>query len=316
MATVTQPKPQRAASSSRIGAGVAVALITGVGALLRFLHLGHRGLWFDEAISVGIAQLNWLDMRKVLMNREANMTLYYVLLHYWVKVGTSEYFLRSLSALFAIATLPLIYLLGKRLIGTRTGIAATALLALNGYHLRYSQEARGYSLVVLLVVVSSLLFVKAVERKSRSVWNWYTAVSILSVYAHLFAALVTAAQCASLLFAERREGRVHELKRSARWIALGCFPLAWFVAFKDKGQIDWIARPSFYGVYECFFDLAGHGSNLLLAVYAAAALAAVLFVWTAQRSFRWRLGLLISWLLLPIIVALAVSFRKPVLYPR
>jgi hypothetical protein len=46
------------------------------------------------------------------------------------------------------------------------------------------------------------------------------------------------------------------------------------------------------------------------------ALAAVVLAWTAPRSSRWRVGLLILWLLLPIGVALAVSFRKPIFYPR
>src|SRR6202011_1466619 len=104
------------------------------------------------------------------------------------------------SLFCGVALIPVIYLLGKELFKQSVGLLAAVLVALNLFQIQYSQEARAYSLVVLLVTNSSLLFVRFLKQQSTTYWIAYVVVSALAVYAHIFAVLVLGAQVASLIF--------------------------------------------------------------------------------------------------------------------
>ena len=78
------------------------------------------------------------------------MGVYFLLLHFWLMLGSSLGFLRGLSVLFSVATIPVIYALGARLFGRNAGLIAAWLLAINAFHIRYAQEIRGYAMVALL----------------------------------------------------------------------------------------------------------------------------------------------------------------------
>ena len=177
-----------------------LALLSAVAAVLRFLFLARKPFWFDEAFSVEIARLSWHDFVHLLWWREANMSLYYVLLRGWLSVhlnpGFSPFFIRSLSVLVSLATLPAIFWLGSKLFDRRVGLIAVALLSCNAYHIRYAQEARSYSLFVLLATLSSGFFVACVREPARSERNrWgYVLSSALAVYAHFYALLLVVAQ--------------------------------------------------------------------------------------------------------------------------
>jgi mannosyltransferase len=96
-----------------------------------------------KAFRVEIARLPWRPFFYVLRHREINMALYYVLLHVWLSLGSTEAFIRGLSVLFSLATVPVLYALGVRVGGRMAGLLAAWLLAINAYHVRYAQEARG-----------------------------------------------------------------------------------------------------------------------------------------------------------------------------
>src|SRR5467141_2497952 len=80
-----------------------LALLAAVATMLRFLFLARKPFWFDEAFSVEIARLSWHDFVHLLWWREANMSLYYVLLRGWLGVhlrsGFSPFYIRSFSVL-------------------------------------------------------------------------------------------------------------------------------------------------------------------------------------------------------------------------
>ncbi len=162
-----------------VTAGVAVAVAAGVAA--RFVPRG--ALWLDEALSANIAELGPSGAADAL-RREGHPPLYYWILDVWSSVvGDSPWALRSLSGLFGVATLPLIWLAGRRMVlrqdptatlrARRTATAALVVAALLPFAVRYSSETRMYALVMLLVVVGYLL-VDAQLRRPR----WWTVVGI------------------------------------------------------------------------------------------------------------------------------------------
>lgn len=81
--------------------------------------------------------------------------LYSILLHFWIKLGgNNEGWIRSLSALFGVLTVAVIYLLGKTYSDERVGLLAALLLSLSPFHIQLAQEARGYTMLVLTACAS------------------------------------------------------------------------------------------------------------------------------------------------------------------
>ncbi len=67
---------------------------------------------------------------------------------------------------------------------------ATGLMAVSPFHLLYAQEARQYSLLTLMVLISSVTLLRAVRINNLSNWIAYTLTIIIGLYIHLFFILV------------------------------------------------------------------------------------------------------------------------------
>lgn len=143
-----------------------VLLIVVVVAAVAVRLYNGSALWLDEALSVNIASLPARDVFGAL-KVDGSPPLYYLLLHFWVDlVGTDDLRVRWLSSLFAVAALPIAYLLGRRFGGRRVGELVLLLAAFNPFLIRYATEARMYSLVVLLTLLVLLATVRAHDQPS------------------------------------------------------------------------------------------------------------------------------------------------------
>jgi mannosyltransferase len=300
-----------------------LALITGLAAVVRFHSLAAKSFWFDEGVSVAIARLDWYNFARILWRREANMSLYYLLLRYWLHFGGSEFFIRSLSVLFAIVSVPVIYLLGRSLFDSRVGLIAASLLAVNAYHVQYSQDARSYSLMVLLCLFSSFCFVNYLHLPTRLNRAAYVVTSVLAVYAQFFSGLLVIAHWISLRFLDEHPPvQTRDATRNNwRRIALLVSPVVVFVATTGTGPLRWVQRPCLNEVWIFALQFTGNGGLLLLLAYAAGCLAALLPVWSTGRIRRvrwefWRYRFLLCWLLFPILFILGLSLVKPLFVPR
>jgi mannosyltransferase len=301
-----------------------VLLLGGILALsvvLDLFRLGARSLWFDETVSVAFAHLPWTTLATVLWHGEANMALYYGLLHLWVGVfGDSEFGIRMLSALMAVGAVAALYVLGARMFDRRVGLICALLIAVNAYHIAYGQEARSYSLLVLLVTLSSLAFLRTLERPSRTNILLYTVTSVLSVYTHFFAALVLAAQWLSLALLKPRPRVRKAIFGAAAVIGLLLVPLV-IVAMAHPNEADWQPRPTPRAVLDLFYALTGSSpgryATLLLRAYFVACVGALIVgikrFSVAPFSFSaWRYGFLLVWLVAPVALALGISIIKPI----
>src|SRR6202000_1522585 len=111
---------------------------------------------------------------------------YYVLLRPWLYFGYGEGTVRLLSVIPGVTSIPVMYLLGRKLFGPRTAMLATLLLALNACAIFISQEARAYSFVVLAVLLSTYLFARLIESPTYGAVCAYAVVAGLSCYFHYF----------------------------------------------------------------------------------------------------------------------------------
>jgi mannosyltransferase len=333
-------QPQDAAVKPRAGASwfpatsisrthwLTLLLLVAAGVAVRFLHLASKPYWFDECFSVEVARLGWSNFLRLLWWREANMSLYYVLLRVWLHFGQSPFFIRSLSGLMAAATLPAIYWLSRQLYDRRIALITAALFTFNAYSIRYAQEARSYALFLLLATLSSGFLIAFLREPARRNWFGYVIFSILAVYAHFYALLLVAAQWLavrgfgrhSLPTAESAAQVYGQLRRA--WIAIGLavLPLLIFVAKTGAGPIRWISRPGLRDVIELYLHLAGGGNWVLAVICAAACIAAVMplrkLFGRDQRWETWRSQFLLVWLFFPVLLTVLLSFARPVFLGR
>jgi mannosyltransferase len=319
-----------AASSHRSATWLALVILIAASAAVRLLFLVRKPFWFDEAFSVEVARIDWINFLHLLWWREANMSLYYVLLRLWLHFGRGEYFIRSLSVVAAVATVPVDYWLGSLLYDRRVGLIAAALLAFNGYHIRYSQEARSYALFVLLATLSSAFLVALLRQPSRRNRSAYVIVSVLAAYAHFYALLLVGAHWMAARAWRRShpqvttgsDGAATSMRRTWVTIGIAVLPLLIFVAKTGAGPIRWIQRPSAHDLFEFWEHLAGSDSWPILAVYAISCVAAVAPLWRRRRSKAsqdqeaWRAQFLLIWLLFPVVLTTLLSFARPVFLGR
>jgi mannosyltransferase len=288
---------------------------------LRFFRLGTKSFWLDEATSAVLARVDKQVFVDAIIHRQANMLLYYVFLRGWIGLGGSESVVRGLSVVAGVAAIPAIYLLGTRLFGPKAGRVAALLLSVHAFHIKYSQEARAYSLFMFLTIMSSFFFLRSLDRPSRKNWAAYILMSTLMVYAHVFGAWMLLAQWVSLFF-WRREIRWKQLLASVAMICFLISPLACcLLLVSDRSQLYWLTKPTLQDVYKFGLNLTGDGGIWLLSAYLVMVLGAVAAGFRLLRSQSasagiWKYWFLLVWLILPAASILGISLRWPAFEPR
>jgi mannosyltransferase len=207
------------------------AIVVGVG--LRFVT--RSPLWLDEALSVNIAKLP-ISQIPAALRHDGHPPLYYVLLHGWISLfGSGDVAVRALSGLFAVATLPVAWVIGRRRGGTRLAWVFTAVLALSPFALRYATETRMYSLLMLGVLVLYLLLDDVVARQERG-WLRLVGLALLSgilLLTHYWSIwLLGAVELLLIWHGWRRPEQRPEVRRAFLAIAAGGLAfLAWIPSF-------------------------------------------------------------------------------------
>lgn len=161
-----------------VGASLAVA----AGMVLRFWT--RSDLWLDEALTVNIAGRPLHELPAYL-KRDGAPPLFYALLHVWMRFfGSSDVAVRALPGVIGVVTVPLTWLAGRRLGGTRVAWAALLLVATSPFAVRYDTETRMYSLVALLTVLGFLALDRALRSPRPGNLIAVGAVSALLLYTH------------------------------------------------------------------------------------------------------------------------------------
>src|SRR5207248_10770349 len=114
----------------------------------------------------------------------ANGPLYTLLLHFWLMLaGTSEAAVRLLPLIFGVATIPLMYEFGRRLGRPTLGLLGAGLLTISPFHIWHSQDAKMYTLVVFVTLLSTTLYLTALDRDRVGWWAAYVVVTWVALYA-------------------------------------------------------------------------------------------------------------------------------------
>jgi hypothetical protein len=138
-----------------------VIIITLVGGFLRLLLLGKKGCGWMKRSAYGWPAKVLQICCSGLSGSTNTHPFIILLLHYWIALnGDTPYYVRLLSVLFGAGTIPIIYLIGKRMSGAVMGLAAAVFLALSLFNIFFAQETRMYTLLTFNAAVAIYALVR------------------------------------------------------------------------------------------------------------------------------------------------------------
>jgi mannosyltransferase len=311
----------RGASIVRTSYLVVVGVV-GLAIFLGLHRIGARAFWFDEAYSFAVGRLGGAHLIKAVTTGDPSMGLYYVMLHFWLHLGDSEATIRTLSLIFGAASIPLIFFVGKELFDEQVGVVAAVLLAVNSFFIEQSQEARSYSLALMLVTMSTLVFIHAVRRGGKRRWSFYAVVSVLAVLAHSFSLFILIAHAGTtLLFRARRGGRTKLILITMGILfaaALAAVPVL-KLAF-DSERWSWIHLLGWRAIGVEILGLFGLQKSLLVAYAFLICVGMTLFVQCLIKKDEsekgWSHALVLGMFFVPVVGSIVGSFIMPMFVLR
>jgi uncharacterized membrane protein len=241
-------------------------------ALFSFFGLDNS-IFVDEAYSVYVASHNFEDIIENLKN-DNGPPLYYFLLAIWIKAfGTSEFVIRSLSSIFYILSIIFVYVLGKSFYDKKTGLLCSFLYMLSPIAIRHAQNARMYSLLGLIGILSTLFFLRLffLKTDSKKDFALYITFNILGTFTHYWFFFLMLSQVIShiLLFSRSL------FKKFSLSILISVVPflLLWLPIFllqMNNDSTAWIPEIGiFQGLVETLIDFFGKKFGFALLVYTA-----------------------------------------------
>ena len=321
------------------GNGWRLLLLLGllVGFALRLYRLGATSLWYDETVSVALAQKSI----PALLHHTAgdiHPPGYYLLLHFWQQITqpTPAFGLEFLyawpSLWCGLLVVALLFALGRRLASPAVALVGLWLAAVNPYQIWYSQEVRMYTLGALLGLLGlwALLRWWQSDANDRLPYGWlvvYAIVGAAGLYTLYYFLFVLVALNVIALLLWLPVWRQTSARQWALWLvaqfAVLLLWLPWLPVFWRQAtdppvppwRIAWTTGAEFLG------DLA-RGASALISGQSAPAptawfwlviffgiLIVAYFYYAKQNTQRWPVTYLVlaGYLLIPLAALIIIT---------
>ncbi len=168
---------------------LALILIFGLGIRLFNLEKPTGGLWHDEATIYAIA--NALPDFSFNFHRFLIFPLYFIFYKLWITVfSNSDFVIRLMSVFFDMLAIITTYFAGIQItknlkienLKHRMGLIFTLLYALNSSFIYYAQEAKFYSITFFLICLTTLAFLKLIEKFDKKSLIFFLISNALMLY--------------------------------------------------------------------------------------------------------------------------------------
>jgi len=242
----------------------AVAVVV-LGIALRFV--ARSDMWLDEALTLNISRLPLGQIHGAL-RRDGAPPLYYYLLHFWSGAfGTSDVAVRALSGVLSGATLPFIWLAGRRLGGKAVAAAALVLVATSPFAVRYATENRMYALVGFLTAAGVVALQQVFRHRTVANVVSVALLTGLLLYSHYWALYLVGVTALWLAF---QAWRGPDARRPGARVALvavlvGCLSFApWVPTFLYQAHhtgTPWAKPADFAAMVNAVTSFAGGATN-------------------------------------------------------
>lgn len=209
-----------------------------IGAVLRFWNLDLKPLWLDEVLTALLSlgrpykdvpleavfplstlqqlftlqpDIGWSEIAQGVATQSTHPPLFFCLMHQWLSWVASIalpliWKLRALAALFGVGAIALIYCLNRVAFSPAAGLMGAALMAFSPFGVYLSQEARHYTLPMLLITLALLGFIQIQQalysqrQLPRPVlWLSWGIINSIGCYVHYFFILAFLAQLLTLI---------------------------------------------------------------------------------------------------------------------
>ena len=295
--------------SSRRPLEIFAAIFVAAGLIYSF-RLGTNALSASEAYSAWAAAKPGVSaiIRTPVLHDPGKQVFYYVVLHYYTQIfGLSEISLRSMSVIFSLVTLALVFALGCEMFDDNTALAAAAMWAFNPLAVVFAHTARMYPMLIAIALAHLLTLLRV---RSRPGIMGAVGCGILGAampYTHLAGLLILAAE-AAILLRDLARGRRNTIAWMAIVLAIALFLPYLPVAIQQSQDL----------IYGHWLDYLGPSYNYPLAGKLAAGLVAagatswLVFGRKVERDGYEPIRVLVAWIGLP---ALAFIVGSVILHP-
>ena len=160
-------------------------IILGIAVYLRMINILSEQLWHDEGGTIHYVTSSWQHLyRKV--TDEKNPILYYTILKLWFHLfGGSVLAFRTLSVIFSILIVPLLFLIGKEVKDEKLGLIISFLFAISPFSIWYANEVRMYSFLQLLFAIDFYFAIKILKNPNITKnYVFFSISSVCLIYTH------------------------------------------------------------------------------------------------------------------------------------
>lgn len=303
-------------------------------------RLDVNNLWWDESLSLLRAESDWgrllsgridiFDGRTIIRTTDQHPFGFFVVLGTLVRLaGKSEFVLRYPALMAATLMAPMLWVWARY--GVRRGFLprstapiALILAALNPFYLYYGQEARMYTLLALLALLSTYLLLRwreaADRRRQRGLLVAYVAVTLYFLTVHYFAVLLLPLHALIFFFGLYQSNRRAAIFVAALLMLIGLalgLAAAWIILSQRYGGSNFrpislgILVPDLLNAFSLGLSVDIVQVWWLDLIFGAAALLGVF--WGMRRWSTLRVGgwLLPGAMLIPIVLLMIINQFQP-----
>ena len=160
-----------------------------LGTILRILALTWHDFWFDEALTYHFAKLP-IDQLLRASATDFNPPLYYLLIHFLLKLNQNELWLRLPSLIASVAIIPILYFWSVKYNNKRATLISISLFAVSPLSIYLATEARPHSLAILFVPLLSISFFKLIAKPQATTILTFAVVATLAIYTQYYLILL------------------------------------------------------------------------------------------------------------------------------
>lgn len=312
--------------SNRVVDGTVLTAVVVLALCVRFYAITEPAIWYDEAFSVLLARHEPGQIWSITA-KDVHPPFYYLVLHYWTALfGDGVLAVRSLSAVADVGTVVLSTKLMSLMATRRATWVAASMLALLPISVRYSQEARMYTLLGFWLMGATVALVCWVQRPDKKRFSLiYMLFMTAAFYTHYFAALCVLVHWFYWYWGVTRPARVVPVRG---WLlingAIVMLFMPWlphFIEHLSGKGLEWIPPVTADAVLSLVWQFTvmngwGTSSWLLRVILLAGVIAcAALLVFKNHEQCHFN-SLLIGYFFIPVGVLALVALVVPVFVPR
>jgi hypothetical protein len=189
----------------------------------------------DEALALFVGRGSFGDVLHTVIGERGGAPLHFMFAWAVAHLGGGLSELRIVSVVFAVASVPLIALLGLRLVDRIVGLVAALLACGTWVMLFHGIYGRMYSLFLFTSLLSFLALLSALERGTRKRFALWGLALVALVASHPYALLVVAAQG---LFVLLRRERLRPAVATLAAVGVVGIPFWWAdVVLRDRFDV-------------------------------------------------------------------------------